>query len=333
MAVVFIFPGQSSRYVGMLDKLVDSSPACGRILAEASDLLSWDLGAQFLGGDPNCFRRNVDVQVSVFVANHMHLQTLRSHGIEAGLSLGLSLGEYNHLVHIGALSFADALRLVRSRGEAYDAGPRGSMASIQPISATELEVALQAMATPGQPERVLEISNRNSPRQQVISGHSDAVEKAVLRLEQEHYVQAQIIEREAPMHSSLFRSVGDAFRPRLLETNFRAARLPYIPNIVGRLLPGATRREFVEHLQAHVSRPVLWQRSIEAVLARHPDATLVEVGPRTVLYNLLSRKWLKNLRLHTDDSGSWLPHIAALAPRLRTAMPRRRPPGVACLAN
>jgi hypothetical protein len=100
--LVFMFPGQSSRDPGMLDRIVALRPANRDVLAEASETLSYDLRAA------TAFATNRDVQLAVFVANHMLLQTLDAAGITAELSLGLSLGEYNHLVHIGCLPFADA---------------------------------------------------------------------------------------------------------------------------------------------------------------------------------------------------------------------------------
>ena len=133
MTLVFMFPGQSSRYPGMLDKLAHLHPRAAEVLGLASDTLSRDLRSHYSEDNAAAFERNVDVQLGVFVANHMMLSALQAEGVDAELSLGLSLGEYNHLTHIGALDFVDALRVVKARGEAYDAGPRGQMASVQPL--------------------------------------------------------------------------------------------------------------------------------------------------------------------------------------------------------
>src|SRR5262249_34238579 len=118
---ILLFPGQSSRDPAMLERVIDSwAPAAG-LVAEASAILGRDLRALYHPSRGAAqFAGNRAVQVGVFLCSHLHLEALRARGLETELSLGLSLGEYNHLVHIGALSFADALRLVDARGAAFD---------------------------------------------------------------------------------------------------------------------------------------------------------------------------------------------------------------------
>src|SRR2546423_684891 len=118
MPLALLFPGQNSRYPEMLQKLVDRDPANADVLEHASDTLGRDLMTHFQPDKPAMFAHNRDVQIGVFLANHMHWQTLERAGIKAEYSSGLSLGEFNHLVHIGALEFEDALRVLTARGEA-----------------------------------------------------------------------------------------------------------------------------------------------------------------------------------------------------------------------
>jgi [acyl-carrier-protein] S-malonyltransferase len=315
MTLVFMFPGQSSRYPGMLDKLARLHPRAGEVLAQAADSLGRDLRSHYSEDNPGAFDRNVDVQIGVFVANHMMLSILQAEGVDAELSLGLSLGEYNHLTHIGALDFVDALRLVKARGEAYDAGPRGFMASVQPLDLETLEEVVESIRAQGL--GVLEIVNLNSPRQHVLSGDQAAVEAAVAVLEDEHYVVPTIIERQVPMHASIFAPVGEALRPHLRRARFRTARRPYFPNRVGVPVPSASHDEYVAMLADHVHTPVLWRRSIDHVIASHPDAVLVEVGPRQVLFNLLDRKWISRPRYCTDCREDAAGHLAGVLDALR----------------
>lgn len=319
MTLVFMFPGQSSRYPGMLDKLAHLHPRAADVLGLASDALGRDLRSQYSEDNPAAFDRNVDVQLGVFVANHMMLSALQAQGVDAELSLGLSLGEYNHLVHIGALDFVDALRVVKARGEAYDAGPRGQMASVQPLDIESLEQVVEAVRARGL--GVLEIVNLNSPRQHVLSGEQAAVEAAVLLLEDEHYVVPTIIERQVPMHSSLFVGVGEALRPHLRRVRFRTTRRPYLPNRLGSPVLSASSDEFVALLADHVHTPVLWRQSIEHVIASHPDAVLVEVGPRQVLTNLLDRKWVSRPKFATDHRDDAANHFASVIESLRALRP------------
>jgi [acyl-carrier-protein] S-malonyltransferase len=311
--LVFMFPGQSSRYPGMLDRLVELDPQNGELLSWASDILGRDLAAHYhVDADEAAFARNVDVQVGVFLANHMFMLTLEAAGIEAELSLGLSLGEWNHLVHIGLVSFEEALRAVDCRGRLYDEGPRGWMAAIHPISDEDLASVVEGAAKFG----VLEVVNLNSPRQHVVAGERVAVEAAVELAEDEFYARSHIIDRNVPMHSSLFRSVGERFREHLEQLEFGPARRPYLPNRLARLLPSPGRDELVELLSSHVYEPVLWRQSLDHLVAQHPGAVFVEVGPMSVLHNLMHRKWLRNRKFRVDSRDELADHFASVVREL-----------------
>ncbi|HVH98870.1 MAG TPA: ACP S-malonyltransferase [Enhygromyxa sp.] len=311
--LVFMFPGQSSRYPGMLERCVELHADNVDLLRWASELLGRDLEAHYsVDNGEAAYARNVDVQVGVFLANHMFMRALEARGITAELSLGLSLGEWNHLVHIGAVSFEDALRAVEQRGHCYDEGPRGWMAAIQPIDLEDLEAVVAEAGKLG----LLEIVNLNSPRQHVIAGDRVAVEAAVERAEEDFYAQAHVIERNVPMHSSLFRPVGERFREHLEQLQFLAPRLPYLPNRLGRLVPEPSRADLIELLASHVHAPVLWRASLDHLVERDPDTVFVEVGPMSVLHNLIHRKWLSNRKYRTDSRDELDEHFDALAVEL-----------------
>jgi [acyl-carrier-protein] S-malonyltransferase len=316
-ALVFMFPGQSSRYPGMLERCLELHPGNVELLRWASELLDRDLEAHSsVEVGEAAYARNVDVQIGVFLANHMFLTALEARGITAELSLGLSLGEWNHLVHIGAVSFEDALRAVEQRGICYDEGPRGWMAAIQPIELEDLEAVVAEASQLG----LLEIVNLNSPRQHVIAGERVAVEAAVERAEEEFYAQAHVIERNVPMHSSLFHPVGERFREHLEQVQFLAPRRPYLPNRLGQLLPEPSRAELIDLLASHVHAPVLWRASLDHLVARDPDTVFVEVGPMAVLHNLITRKWLPNRKFRTDSRDELDEHFDALTAELAGLM-------------
>jgi malonyl CoA-acyl carrier protein transacylase len=304
---IFMFPGQSSRYPAMIERALSLAPMPNtQLLREASDVLGRDLLAHYRADNPTIFDTNRDIQVGVFLANHLHLQSLERAGITASRSLGLSLGEYNHLVHIGALDFADALQLVDARGEAYDAGPDGSMAAVFPLQVEELESVVSRARERG----TLEIGSYNSPTQHVISGERAAVDAARRILEDEHVVETVVIEDRIPMHSRRFWPVVPAFLPALQKTPWRPVQRPYLPNVAGRFLSSPTAGDLIYLLTQHVWRAVRWRQSIEFLAERYPDATLVEVGPRAVLYGLLQRRWYASPKLHTDAARGEDPRSA-----------------------
>lgn len=300
MVSVFMFPGQSSKHPEMLERIIAVSPALtAPIVEQASSLLGRDLRAWYSPDNPSSFATNRDVQVGVFLVNHLHLVVLQDTVDDAPISLGLSLGEYNHLVHIGALSFEEGLRLVDARGAAYDAGPEGVMAAVFPIGRGALEEVLERARAHG----FIDVANLNSPSQHVVAGERAAVDAALALLEDEHFVQGRIIEHRIPMHTARFAPVAARLRPALERAAWRTPARPYFPNVRGELLERPSAAEIVALLSEHVHRPVLWRQSIELVTARWPDALFVEVGPRTVLFDLLQRSWCKSARFATDRAA------------------------------
>ena len=307
VASVFMFPGQSSRDPGMLDRLVALRPANRELLVEASEIVSYDVRTA------TSFATNRHVQIAVFVANHIVLQTLEAAGVSAELSLGLSLGEYNHLVHIGCLSFADALRLVAARGAAYDAGPDGAMLSVFPLGMDELVPIVERARRHG----VLEIASFNSPQQHVLAGERAAIDAAKQLLEEEFSIDAVEIESRIPMHCSRFRPASDAFRPALAAAPWRASTRPYLPNVHAEWIARPTPEQIQDALTRHVYQPVQWRRSIDLIADRFSDAIFIEVGPRAVLYNLLSPRWRRVQREKTDHPENIAVAFDRLVSRLR----------------
>jgi [acyl-carrier-protein] S-malonyltransferase len=295
---VLLFPGQSSRDPEMLHRILAAWPDGAALVAEAADILHRGLLLEYHPRRREAmFADNRSVQVGVFLCSHLHLLALRSQGIEGGLSLGLSLGEYNHLVHIGALSFADALRLVNARGAAYDRGPAGMTAAVFPIDEEQLAEFVLRVANHG----VVEIVNYNSPTQYVVSGERPAVE-ALLRLTaDESFAHAEVLDERLPLHSSLFAPVAAELRLHLLRADWRRPHAPYHPNVRPGPVVDPTPVEFVELLSRQAAAPVLWRQAVEDVADRHPGVEFIEVGPGAVLFGLL-RRWLPNPRRKTDYS-------------------------------
>lgn len=316
MKPIFMFPGQSSRYPEMIDRLFASAePDARAVFGEASAALGRDLRAHYRADNHDLFARNRDVQIGVFLANHVHLLAIERAGVRAERSVGLSLGEYNHLVHIGALTFVDALRLVDARGAAYDDGPEGAMASVFPLPLDELALVVARARAQGP----LEIVNLNSPTQNVIAGSPPAIEAASAILDEEHGVECKIIERRVPMHASFFAPVAAALRPALDLAPFRAPRSPYLPNVTGRFEHAPTPARFADLLARHVHSPVLFRASIDLLAEESPGAAFVEVGPRAVLFNLLSRKWRSGARFKTDTTNDRAGAFAAVAKEIEDA--------------
>jgi [acyl-carrier-protein] S-malonyltransferase len=243
---------------------------------------------------------NRDVQLVVFLSTQLYLAALAAEGIDADCSLGLSLGEYSHLVHIGALTFAQALKLVSERGRCFDAAPIGRMVTVLAVDGeTVADVVARAQAL-----GPIVISNYNAPTQHVISGVPEAVEWAAQTLEEESGAHTTIIERRVPMHSPLMAAAARRFARSLSEMPWQQPRQAYRPNVTGEPIAAPSARDFVDLLTRHISEPVRWQTSVDEAAVSHPGAVFVEVGPGCVLHNLLGRAWRPLRRAHVDDPES-----------------------------
>lgn len=309
---ILMFPGQSSRYPEMIEKLLAQDRQVGRILADASEVLGRNLERHYRADNPAIFAHNRDVQIGVFLTNHIYLRLLTARGVSTSSSLGLSLGEYNHLVHIGALGFEAALGLIDQRGLLFDAGPDGAMTSLFPITSEEVEATILDMNLADQ----VGVGLYNSPRQQVVSGTREAVAALVKKIDDDFFVQAIEIESRIPMHSTLFRPVAEAFGKILAAVEFHTPRLPYLSNLEGAVVKHPTDATIRACLTDHVCKPVRWMNCVDAIAARIENPVFIEVGPRSVLCNLFGRGWEPGRKIASDASRDWSHHFRSLTDSL-----------------
>jgi len=313
MPLALLFPGQNSRYPAMFTKLLAWDQANRQWMERASDVLTRDLGAHYGEANTGMFAHNRDVQVGVFLANHMHWQNLERAGVRAKYSAGLSLGEYNHLVHIGALEFDEALRVLDARGEAYEQGPRGKMIAVFPVSEGDVNDLVQNLGCAGR----IAIGMVNTPSQSVLSGDANAVDKAARAAEEELLAETAVIEERLPMHSPLFQTVADRFRPALKAARWRVPEKLYLPNLTGRFVREPTAAMFVESLSRHTWSTVRWRESMETLAGVSSAMTFVEAGPKSVLTNFFGRKWLNPRRFQTDVEADFEDKMEKLVEELR----------------
>lgn len=312
---LFLFPGQSSASPEAISRARASHPAAEDLAERVRAVLGDARAMQYLDPRGAILRSNRDIQIVVFVATQMYLSALQAEGLIAASSLGLSLGEYSHLVDIGALDFADALRLVDERGRCYDESPPGIMATVLAVDRATVESVVAGARAHGP----IVISNINTPTQHVLAGAEPAVNAAATMLEDEHAAHIAIIERRVPMHSPLMTPVAHAFVPALTRAPWKPATKPYLPNVTASPIERPRPSDFIGHLTRHVSEPVLWQQSIEHVTAAHADACLVEVGPGGVLHNMIGRAWKKvrSKRVDAPDGADPRAHFSATVEALR----------------
>ncbi len=287
----FVFPGQGSQSVGMLDAWGDH-PAVQASLVEASDALGEDLGRLIREGPKEALALTTNTQPVMLVAGVAAYRAWLADGGEAPAAVaGHSLGEYSALVAAGVLSLGRAVSLVRFRAQAMqEAVPAGTgaMAAILGLDAPSvIHGCAEAVRSFGANTlEVVEAVNFNDPGQTVIAGSRAAVDKACEVLKASGAKRALLLPVSAPFHSSLMKPAAEKLRERLAETVFAAPQIPVINNIEVRVETEPDRIRGALYEQAF--GPVRWVECVQAIRARG-ITTIVECGPGKVLAGLCKR--------------------------------------------
>ena len=287
----FVFPGQGSQSVGMLDAWSDH-PVVVETLAEASDALGENLGQLIHEGPKETLALTTNTQPVMLVAGVAAYRMWRAEGGAApAIVAGHSLGEYSALVAAEVLTLAQAAPLVRFRAAAMqEAVPvgTGAMAAILGMEAAKVIAGCaQVMAEfgAGSPE-VVEAVNFNDPAQTVIAGSKAAVDRACEVLKGLGAKRALPLPVSAPFHSSLMKPAAEKLRAKLAETALTTPRIPVLHNIDVAVETDAERIRDALYRQAF--GPVRWVECVQALKARGL-ATVVECGPGKVLAGMVKR--------------------------------------------
>ena len=287
----FVFPGQGSQSVGMLDAWGDH-PAVLETLQEASDALGEDLGALIKTGPKEALALTTNTQPVMLVAGVAAWRVWRAEGgALPSVLAGHSLGEYSALVASGVLTLTQAAPLVRFRAAAMQAAVpvgTGAMAAILGMDAARVIAGCaQAQATFGADSaEVVEAVNFNDPAQTVIAGSKAAVEKACEMLKASGAKRALPLPVSAPFHSSLMKPAADKLQEQLAATVLAAPQIPVVNNIDVAVQTDADAIR--DALVRQAFGPVRWVECVGAIKARGAT-TLVECGPGKVLAGLVKR--------------------------------------------
>ena len=287
----FVFPGQGSQSVGMLDAW-GHHPAVVQTLAEASDALKQDMALLIKEGPKETLALTTNTQPVMLIAGVAAYRAWMSEtGIPPAVMAGHSLGEYAALVASGALSLSQAAPLVRFRAQAMqDAVPVGvgAMAAILGLDAHEvIEGCAEALATFGaQTAEVVEAVNFNDPLQTVIAGSKAAVDKACDILKANGAKRALPLAVSAPFHSSLMKPAAEALREKLAAVVLASPQIPVINNIDVAVETDSDRIRAALYRQSF--GPVRWVECVRAIKARSVSR-IVECGPGKVLSGLVKR--------------------------------------------
>lgn len=300
--IAMVFPGQGSQSVGMLGELAEYTPIITDTFAEASDALGYDLW-QVVSNDANGELNQTEVTqpalLTASVAVYRSLQELTE--VRANTLAGHSLGEYTALTCAGVFSLADAVKLVRARGQFMQAAvPAGVGAMFAIIGLDDASIEQICTDVSAQSGLVVSAVNYNSPGQVVIAGNKDAVEQAGALCKEAGAKRALPLPVSVPSHCALMRPAAEQLAALLNEIEMNNPLLPVVNNVDVKVNfeVDAIRDALVRQLY----RPVQWTKTVEWLSAQGITSVL-EVGPGKVLTGLNKRiiKTLDCSSIHAPD--------------------------------
>ncbi len=281
----FVFPGQSSQYVGMGRDLYEEFPVVRSTFQEMNHVLNFDLAHIIFHGPEELLKETLNTQPAIVGLSIAIFRILEQEGLRPQSVAGHSLGEYSALLAAGSMSFEDGIALVRERGrfmeEAYPEG-KGTMAAVLGLDLPRVKEACLRAQTRG----IVDVANLNCPGQVVLSGQVEAVDEAchhALAFGAKKCVKLQV---SGPFHSSLMEPAAKRLEAKLTEIHVKAPEIPVVSNVSGDYIDSSQRVK--ENLIKQVTSPVRWEESVRRMI-QDGTCTFVEVGPGNVLSGLIKR--------------------------------------------
>lgn len=299
--LAFIFPGQGSQQLGMLAELADRYAVIGTTFKEAEAALGFDLWQLVQEGPAEKLNRTDLTQPAILTASIAIWRVWKElEGPQPALVAGHSLGEYSALVASGAMKFADAVKLVKARGEFMQAAVpegEGAMAAILGLEAEQIEAACKEAAQ----DQVVAPVNYNAPGQIVIAGNAAAVERAITACKDLGARRALPLPVSVPSHCELMRPAAEKLAEELNSIQLSQPRIPIVQNTLAQ--PVTAIEELRANLVSQLYSPVRWIESIEYMASQGID-TYIECGPGQVLVGLNKRlvKTAKSLAVNNPTN-------------------------------
>jgi len=284
--IAFVFPGQGAQSVGMGADVYEQHAGAAAYFREADEVLGYPLSELIFQGPEDELKLTYHTQPALLTTSCAYLTMLAESGIQPDYAAGHSLGEYSALVCAGVMSFRDAVRTVRQRGEFMDQAVPAGQGSMAAVLGAERDALAELCAKVSSEIGAVEMANVNCPGQIVVSGTIRGVQAIVEKGKEIGAKRVIPLEVSGPFHSSLMKPAAERLQAALSSVEFSDARIPVIANVTAQPVTAADeiRRLLVEQ----VVSPVLWEDSVRWLLAQGVD-TFVEIGPGAVLTGLIRK--------------------------------------------
>ncbi len=286
MKTALLFPGQGSQRVGMGRDLAQKFEVARRVYEEADDVLGFTLSQLCFDGPEDELTLTKHTQPAILTTSIAVFRVLQDKGLQFDIVAGHSLGEWTALVAAGALELSDAVRLTHLRGtymqEAVPVG-EGAMAALMGLDAEKVRDVCAKATAAGEP---VEPANMNGGGQIVISGNTNAVDRAIAEAKTAGAKIAKKLAVSAPFHCSLMKPAADRLAAALAEVKIATPRVPVVANVTAEPVTDATRIK--ELLVQQVTAPVRWEESIQTI-AKLGVTRAFELGSGAVLKGLVKR--------------------------------------------
>lgn len=307
MKTAFLFPGQGSQKVGMVQDLFENYDSVKALIKEADETLGFSISKMMFEGPDTELMKTEFTQPAILTASVAVWQVLKEHGLTPDIAAGHSLGEYSALVAAGAISFAEAVHTVHLRGrfmqEAVPLGEGGMAAIIGSNPETIVKVCGE-VSTEDLPVQAV---NFNCPGQVVIAGATAAVEKACEALKEAGARRAIMLKVSAPFHSTLMEPAALRLKEVLDKIDIHDTAIPVVANVNAKEETKAD--EIRKNLVDQAAHPVHWEESIRNMVAGGVDMT-VEAGPGTVLTGFM-KKIARSVPCHHAEDVATIDEVVA----------------------